>query len=125
MKKVILLIGAILNLLLAIFHCFFWELFGWSEQLPLLSIDNSGIMQIANIIMIFILFYFALISYLAAKKQPDDYFALATYYQIVGFYSIRIITGFIFFKIDISEIIVALICLIISGGYLYVARAKN
>jgi hypothetical protein len=120
MIKTILYVGAIVNVILAIFHMFFWKLMNWAEELPKLSNLNQGILQIANVILIFIIFYFAVMSFIMAKYKKIDVYAKSIIICICGFYFIRLVTGYIFFIISIEELFISIICILIIVGYLSV-----
>ncbi len=49
MKNKLIISGGILLILLALFHLSFWNLFNWQEELPKLSAENSGIMQLSTV----------------------------------------------------------------------------
>jgi len=125
MRKTVLYIGGVLNILLAIFHMFFWNLFNWSEELPKLSADNRGILQIANIILIFILIYFAVMSFVIAKDKKIDIYARSIIICISGFYAIRLFLGYPFFGFSYEELFIWIFCIIIIIGYLTILFMKN
>ena len=47
-NKILLYFSGVNHLLVVILHLFFWKLFNWSEQLQLLTVVNSNIMQMLN-----------------------------------------------------------------------------
>ncbi|MFZ5645180.1 MAG: hypothetical protein ACOY46_16515 [Bacillota bacterium] len=65
--KLIFLSGAI-NLGFAAFHLMFWRVFDWSAELSSLSADNSAIMQVLNLAIVFILMVAA---YMAFFHRDD------------------------------------------------------
>ena len=58
---VLLRIGGLLNLLFGVLHIAFWNLFDWPGQLALLSVENSNIMQMLNLVLIAFFFYTAFV----------------------------------------------------------------
>jgi hypothetical protein len=118
MNKIILYTCGIINFILAIFHMFFWKLLNWSEELPRLSNVNQGILQIANIILIFIILYFAIMSFIMARHEKIEMYSKSIIICICGFYSIRLITGYIFFNFSLEELFISTICILIIAGYL-------
>jgi hypothetical protein len=118
MKKTILYIGGVLNIILAVFHMFFWKLMNWAEELPKLSIENRGILQVANIIIICLVLYFAVMSFIIAKHGRTGIYSNSIIILIAGFYSIRLFLGYPFFGFDYFELIIWIVCLIIIIGYL-------
>jgi hypothetical protein len=127
MKKKILIIGGIVNILLAIGHMLFWKLdsLNWAEELPKMSILNQGILQIANIILIFIILYFAVMSFIMAKHDKIDLYAKSIIICICGFYSIRLLLGYPFFGYHYRELMVWIICIILIVGYLSILFMKK
>jgi len=117
MKQGILYTGGIINGALAVFHMFFWKMFNWQTELPRLSKDNQGIMQIANIIIIFILLYFSVMSLALARSNAAVRNAGSLFILISGFYLIRLVTGIIFFGYSFEELIVWIVCFLIAAGY--------
>jgi hypothetical protein len=55
-------IGGLFNLVLALFHLMFWQLFNWREDLRSLSFLNRGIMQVLNLTLTFVFIMFAYLS---------------------------------------------------------------
>lgn len=58
---VLLRIGGVFNLLFGALHIAFWNMFDWSDQLTKLSVDNSNIMQMLNLVLIVFFFYTAFV----------------------------------------------------------------
>ncbi len=54
---VLLRIGGVFNLLYGLLHMAFWNHFNWSEELALLRVENSNIMQMMNLVLIAFFFY--------------------------------------------------------------------
>jgi len=125
MKRTILYAGGVVNLLLAVGHMFFWKMLNWSEELPKLSRDNQGIMQTANVIMIFMMLYFAAMSFIIARHRVLDIFAKSIILCITGLYSIRLFLGYPFFGFSLEELVIWIVCLMIVIGYLSVLFIKS
>ncbi len=125
MRRALLYTGGVLNLLLAIGHMCFWKTLNWSEELPKLSPDNQGVMQTENVIIIFIMLYFAVMSFIIAKHQRMDIFAKSILICIAGLYSIRLFLGYPFFGFSYEEMFIWVICVIIIIGYLSVLFIKS
>lgn len=58
----IIFIGGVLALAFAIFHIFFWKVFGWTSGLASLNRVNRGLMHVLNLCITFVLFYVAFLS---------------------------------------------------------------
>ncbi len=125
MGKILLRTGAVINLVMAFFHMSFWKLLNWSTELPRLSDENSGVFQIANIVLIYVLLYFAVMSYLISKSDSLDFNGTSILICIMGFYLIRILAGMFFFGFILEELVVWAICLLIVvlyGAVIYLYR---
>ena len=127
MKKIIFYSVGAINVMLGVFHIFFWKLFNWAEELSKISRENRGILQIANIILIFIIFYFAVMSFIMAKHRKIDIYAKSILICASGFYLIRLVTGYMFFGSSIAELIISIICALVIIGYIFVllGSARN
>ncbi len=56
---ILLRIGGVFNILFGALHIAFWNMFDWSDQLAMLSVENSNIMQMLNLVLIIFFFYTA------------------------------------------------------------------
>ena len=54
-------VAALYNLGFAAFHLTFWRLLGWRRQLPRLSRDTGGVLQISTLCLTLVLLFFAYI----------------------------------------------------------------
>ena len=125
MKKIILYTGAVINFLFIILHILFWPMLNWKEELAKLSKDNAGIMQVANIIIIFLLLYFAVMSIIISRMKKLDISAKSIIILIAGFYFLRVVLGYPFFGFSIDEVIIWIVCLLITVGYLSILKQKK
>lgn len=119
MEKILLIIGGIFNVLLAIFHLLFWKnpRFNWKEQLPKMNSFNRALIQVANIMFIYVLLYFAGFSFFLSAQNPLDTLGKITILFIGGFYAVRTILQFPFFGISKISVVIFVICLLITGCY--------
>ncbi len=61
-------LGGVINILAAVLHLFFWNLFDWPVELIKLSVVNSNIMQMLNLfIIVFFLYTAALLIFRASE----------------------------------------------------------
>ena len=120
MTKKLLLIGGVLNLLLAIFHLFFWKMFEWPQALMGLSLDNRAILQVANIHLILVLLLFAWISISFRNDLAESRLGKTVLVGISGFYGLRCINEILFWDMGTmeSQVIMA-VCLLIGAVYLF------
>jgi hypothetical protein len=93
-----IIIAGIFNLTFAIFHLFFWKLFGWNKQLPKLGFVNSGIMQILNIQLIFYFIFSAIVCFICYEELSDTRLGHLFLLGNSIFWLLRTIQQFIFFK---------------------------
>ena len=120
MKSFILYAGSVINLMLALFHMTFWKMLNWAEELPRLSKDNQGILQTANIMMIFVILYFAVMSFIMARRGKTGFYGKSIIVLIAVFYLIRLAAGYPFFGFNYEELAIWVVCLIIAAGYVSV-----
>jgi hypothetical protein len=127
MRKAILYIGGSANLLLAVFHVFFWRIFNWQDELAGLSRETAGILQIGNICVIYFLLFFSASSFILSRHEKTDVFARSIILCIAGFYAIRIVAGLLFFGLSSEEMAIWALCLLLVAGYgsLLFVRAKK
>jgi hypothetical protein len=124
MTKILLYTGGIFSLLFAGIHLLFWRLGNWQEELPRLSPDNSGIMQMLNVGSIYLLLFAAFISFYLAKKKEIVFTEKALIVFMAGFYLLRIAFGVPFFGFTVSEVVIWVLCLIPAACYLGALRQK-
>ncbi|MGL1901958.1 MAG: hypothetical protein OCC49_07475 [Fibrobacterales bacterium] len=125
MRKPVLITLAILNLLLAILHGCFSTMFNWSEELTRVSMETKAILEIFNIISIWLLLYFAIMTLLLIKQKVNTLFSNAFIVLVSGFYGIRLVLGPPYFGFSIEEMIVLGVCAFIIGGYAWVWRGME
>jgi hypothetical protein len=119
MAKILLIIGGILNIILAILHLYFWKdpEFNWKEQLPKMNVYNRAMIQISNIVFIYVLLCFAGISFFLSAQNPLDTLGKIVILFIGGFYVARAILEFPFFGFSKTGVVIFVICLLIAGCY--------
>jgi len=117
MNRKLIFIGGVLNLLLGIFHVFFWKIFGWPETVACLEQPNLGILYALNAHSTMVIFFFAFIS----LKYRDELLisgpGRAAAWFIALFYLLRAVDEFIFFPMEgastvIFAVVIALIGLV-------------
>ena len=117
-RKILLYVAAFLSFLFALLHLAFWEMFNWSEELKSVTIATAGILQIFNIASIYMLIYFASITVYIALKNKSDMMTNFILIFVAGYFVIRVITGYFYFGISVTEIIIWLVCLITAALYI-------
>jgi len=118
-RKVLLYVGAFINILFAMLHLAFWEMFNWKEELRLVSNETSGVLQILTIASIYMLVFFAGIIFFIAVKNKSDIISNAMLLFISGYFLIRIITGYFYFGFSIAELIIWIVCLVTASIFIY------
>lgn len=75
MNQTLIFLAGCADIGFAIFHVFFWKLFGWPAGLKASGSVNSGITQTLNIMLtlVFLLYGGKLIAFGWAGTQPDPY----------------------------------------------------
>lgn len=119
MNRKLFLVAGGLNLLLGLFHLFFWKIFNWPEDLMSISHDNRAILQIANIHLTMLIVFFGYVSIIHWKDLFTHKIGKAVSLFMAAFYLIRIINEAVFWDIQSWEsLVTALIC-----GYFMVVYA--
>lgn len=112
MRARILYASGAIALAMAVFHGFFWVLFDWAEELPRLSAENAGIMQMFNIVSLFTFVFQGVASFILAKKLGAFTLAEKSILMFIGgYYFLRAAFGFPLFGVNLAEAIIVLICL--------------
>jgi hypothetical protein len=104
--------------LFALLHSLFWKLGSWSNQLSMLTPENSGIVQMLNVVSIYTLLFGAGISLVLAKKPILVSVEKAFLLFMAGYYGLRIAFGYPFFGFSVEEVIVWTVCLVVASCYL-------
>ncbi len=120
-RKVILCIGASIVLIFALFHLAFWEIFNWNAELKTMSLATGGILQILNIVSVYVLFFFTVITVYIALTNKNDFLSNLMLVFIGGYFLVRVITGYFFFGWSITEFIIWLMCVLTASIFLYVS----
>lgn len=97
MNTFVLLCG-LYNIGFAIFHLFFWYLFGWKKDLGKLTVANRAIMQILNIQLIYYFLFVAAICFLFTVELTTTGFGRFFLGGNALFWLIRTIQQFVFLR---------------------------
>jgi hypothetical protein len=118
MDGTMIFLCGIYSLGFAIFHTQFWRLFDWKNELPKLKEYNRGIMQIANLRLIYFFLFVAAICFLF----PQQILNTGLGHFFLGGMSIfwlgRTVEQFIFLRID-HPMVHFLTYLFLLGAILY------
>ncbi|MGD8836229.1 MAG: hypothetical protein PVI54_18330 [Desulfobacteraceae bacterium] len=125
MRKRLLYAGAGITVLFALLHGLFWKLGGWHEQLLMLTPENSGIMQMLNVVSIYTLLFGAGVSLALAGKPTLVSVEKAFLLFMAGYYVLRIAFGFPFFGFSMEELVVWTLCSVVASCYLLAFRLSR
>ncbi len=117
MKKTLLYICGIMNLLFGVLHLSFWKRFHWEEELGRLSRENSGIIQMFNVESLFFLLFASFITFHLANKEAFSFTDKAVLILFAGYYIIRIVFGYPYFGFNLTELIVWVVCAVVAVCY--------
>lgn len=117
MAQIFLIIGGVLNALLAVFHLLFWKLFNWPGDLISLSADNRAIIQTLNINCTYGLVLFAIVSIYYRHELLESRLGRFVTGAIAGFYVLRAALQLVFFGRDTVSIFMFVILLIVAFTY--------
>ena len=96
--SLLLWIGGFYNLAFLIFHDFFWKIFNWKDNLKKLTPINKAIMQVLNLMLIFVLMIFAYISFFHVQELLTTDLGKAMTIFIALFWGIRAILQLVYFS---------------------------
>ncbi|MDR2036335.1 MAG: hypothetical protein LBQ60_00270 [Bacteroidales bacterium] len=96
MQNKLIITGGVLLIVLALFHLSFWSLFNWQEELPRLSAENSGIMQMSTVGFVCLFLSLGIIFINFRKEIANTKLGKALSFALAFFFFIRTIAEFIF-----------------------------
>ena len=112
-------IGGILNMLFVIFHLSFWTLFDWQQGLVSLSSDNRAIIQVLNIHTAYVLFVFAILSFVFANEMISVNLGRFVALAIAIFWGLRAVNQALFWNASSAESwMIIFVCLVMALLYL-------
>jgi len=97
-SSLLIWIGGLYNLAFLIFHDFFWKIFDWKDDLKKLTPINKAIMQVLNLMLIFVLLIFAYVSFFHVQEMPTTELGKTITIFIALFWGIRAILQLVFFS---------------------------
>lgn len=117
----LLIFGGLLHIGVGVFHMFFWQLFQWEKELALLTYDNSIIMQILNICLIYVFFVVAYFFLVHVDELIETKLGKSILVSVAMFWLVRMIVGTIF--CGISDLF-NLFCLLAITVYILPLRFR-
>jgi hypothetical protein len=102
----------------AVFHCFFWRIFQWRQELPKLRAANRGILQILNLRLIYVFLFAAILCFLFPEELRTTRLGNAFLIGASVFWWGRAIEQFLFFRIN-HPLVHFLSFLFVTGGVLF------
>lgn len=113
MKSKLIITGGVLLIVLALFHLSFWNLFNWQEELPKLSVTNSGIMQMSVVGFVCLFLSLGIIFIGFRKEIASTRLGKALSLALAFFFLVRTISEFIFPGSSIELGIFLFICTLV------------
>lgn len=92
--------GGIYNIVLVVFHLFFWRIFNWKDDLRSLTFLNRAIMQVLNLSLTFAFIIFSYISLFHTKELISTPLGQSLLVFMALFWFARSIEQVIFFKLN-------------------------
>jgi hypothetical protein len=77
------------NVALALFHLGFWRIFRWGEEMPKLHPVNRGVMQVLNLMLIFVFLLLAGLQVLLAGEMTGTALGRALLAGLMFFWILR------------------------------------
>lgn len=95
-KELIIYLCGVHSVLFAVFHIFFPKLFKWKEDFKNNSVANRAILQISNLLLIFIFLLMAFLCFFYTNQLLGTEIGTVVLIGFSGFWILRIVTQFIF-----------------------------
>lgn len=111
-------LGGLANLGWFVFHCFFWRLFAWREQLRRLSQVNRGVMQVLNLCLSCVFLLFAVVSLWFADELLKPGLGRVLLIGIGVMWTLRLIEQPLFFGSSRISNLFSLLFVLTSACYL-------
>ena len=99
-KYIIIYICGIHSVLFAIFHALFWKLFNWPPESKNMGRNNSAIIQILNIRIIYIFLLTAFLCFFFTKDLYSTSLGKAFMVGMALFWMGRLLEQFIFLRVN-------------------------
>jgi hypothetical protein len=77
------------DLALALFHLGFWRVFRWNEELPKLHPANRGVVQVLNLMLVFVFLSWAALLVLLAHELTSTVLGRALVAVMLAFWLLR------------------------------------
>jgi hypothetical protein len=119
--EIILIVGGVFNAAFAVFHAFFWKLFGWKEDLAKLTSLNRAVMQILNLCLTFVFVIFACISFIHAAELQTTGLGRSLLLLMAVFWYLRAVEQIWFFGLKKPRSLVFFLIFVIGGSLYAVA----
>lgn len=97
--QTLVLVGGVFNLAFAVFHLFFWHIFGWKNELAKLSFINRAIVQVLNLCLTFALVMFSYLSLVYSQDLIATALGRSLLLSVTIFWLLRAIYQAVFFKL--------------------------
>lgn len=114
----LILAAGLFNLAFAVFHLFFWRVFGWQQELPRLGMANRGIMQVLNLCLTYVFAVAACIFLLFPLEVASTDLGRFLLLAMAGFWLTRTIFQPMFFALN-HPLSVALFGVFILGALIH------
>lgn len=107
------------NVAFAVFHLGFWRLFRWQEELPKLHPVNRGVMQVVNLMLVFIFLLMAGLQVLLPGEMGGTALGRLLTAGLTAFWLVRAILQPVFWRTMPKATNAAFICLFMFGAGLH------
>lgn len=107
------------NVALALFHVGFWRMFRWQDELPKLHPVNRGVMQVLNLMLMFVLVLLSALLVLNAAEIPASRLGRSLLAGMVLLWIVRAALQFPFWRSQPASTNGALTMLFLAGAGLH------
>lgn len=107
------------NVALALFHLGFWRIFRWKDELPKLHPVNQGVMQVMNLMLMFVFVMLSALLVLNAAEIPGSRLGRSLLAGMMLFWIVRAALQFPFWRSQPAATNGAFTMLFLAGAGLH------
>lgn len=124
-NETLIVFGGLYNLVLVVFHVFFWKLFDWKQDLATLTPLNRAVMQILNLCLTFVFLVFAYVSFFHTDELLHSRLGRSLLALMAIFWFLRAVEQIIFFGFRRKASIAFSILFLIGTGLYSIPLANQ
>lgn len=113
-RKMIFVSG-VSNLLFAVFHMMFWRFLNWQVELAKISAENSSVMQVLNLALIFVLLAAAYVAFFHGSELIQTRLGRTLLVVWSLFWFFRAVNQVIFWGVNVESLVLTMIFILVAA----------